>query len=156
MRRNKKRFIPTGIYSEGTLQSIDMLDVNVGILSMVRLARKQRAKVTRYASLVRSYDEYKDGPYDEKYAGPAQELAEIIDRYCAPYTYFGSSEGDGACIGVWADVASVMDDMRDDEILNVDDVPGSYNGYAAEVNDHGNVTLYEYTNGRRREIWGVV
>ena len=35
------------------------------------------------------------------------------------------------------------------------EVPAGYSGEVLLVNDHGNMSLYAYSRGRGRELWGI-
>jgi hypothetical protein len=86
-----------------------------------------------------------------------QELNKLCENI--PYAYFGTHPGDGADYGFWVDINTMEDDVRMGELLTVDDlnkVPKKHYGLVAEVNDHGNTTLYKYSNGHRYYVWGVV
>ena len=41
-------------------------------------------------------------------------------------------------------------------MAGLDEVPRGYTGEVLQVSDHGNITLYTFTNGRGREVWGLV
>jgi hypothetical protein len=78
-----------------------------------------------------------------------------------PFAYVGAIEGDGACIGVWANVDGLVEAVRDGEALKVDDLGDArlraWIGSIMQVSDHGNVTCYtRFRNGRIREEWAVV
>lgn len=156
MKAKKLHYLAIGEYNNGTLRPIDLLDTLAYELSKVKLTRQERSKVNRALSLVKKYDEYTDDSYDIKYAELYDELTYIADNHTAPYTYYGSIEGDGACIGVWIDRECINAAIYDDELISVDDTPKGYNGLAIDINDHGNATLYKYSNGRRREVWAIV
>ena len=156
MKAKKLHYLAIGEYTSGTLRSIDLLDALAYELSKVKLTRQERSKVNRALSLVKKYDEYTDDSYDIKYAELYEELTYIADNHTAPYTYYGSTEGDGACIGVWIDREYIESDIHDDELISVDDTPKGYTGLAIDYSDHGNMTLYMYNNGRRREVWAIV
>lgn len=73
---------------------------------------------------------------------------ELFEAYCAPFTRFGSHEGDGADFGIWPDIASLDEAARcKDGVIKVDagdkwPVLACDIDYVMEVNDHGNVTLF--------------
>lgn len=156
MKAKKQEFLAIDIYTIDTLRSIDLLDALACQLNKVHLTRQERMKVIKALRLVKDYDRYVDDAYDEKYTELYYELMYIADKYCAPYTYYGSSEGDGACIGVWISTASIEEDICEKDLLKIDNVPKLYSGLAIDINDHGSMTLYQYINGRSREIWAVV
>lgn len=156
MKAKKLHYLAIGEYSHGTLRPIDLLDTLAYELSKVELTRQERSKVNKALQLVKKYDEYTDDSYDIKYAEVYDELIYMADNHTMPYMYYGSTEGDSACIGVWVSFDSIDDDLRYGELLRIDNVPKAYSGLAIAINDHGNTTLYKYSNGRRREIWVIV
>ncbi len=84
----------------------------------------------------------------------------LFDEYAPPYCYFGSHPGDGSDFGIWPSVESLMEDARaKNGVVSVpagDPWPqlGSDIVYVAEVNEHGNLTLFERRG--RKELWSVV
>ncbi len=88
-----------------------------------------------------------------------ETLWNALNEHAAPYCYFGAHESDGADYGFWPSIDSLKEDVRDGEVLKVNDLaelPKGYNGIAILVNDHGNVTLYQCSRGRKHEIWSCV
>lgn len=80
-------------------------------------------------------------------------LMDLAQDHCPMYTYFGSSMGDGASIGVWVDVDALEEAIHDGEVIKVNDPNevGDEGVYLFE-NDHGNLTLY--VDGA--EEWSIV
>ena len=67
-------------------------------------------------------------------------LVECIEEHCPPFTYFGSTEGDGACIGIWPHWEAIEEGILEGQITKTDsDYPDQ--GAYLVVNDHGNTTL---------------
>jgi len=165
-RTKKNATLKVGIYSEGTLRPADLALALANELACVRLSRKDRGRVTSLGTLAGAYSDYNDEgvrdssrAYDELYAMAYDYLCELAGNYLPAYTYFGSSEGDGACIGVWPYVEGAREDCLSGDLPVVNDgiAPGEYCGLALEINDHGNVTLWNVLRGGRMvEIWGVV
>lgn len=162
MARRTHKLVTIGIYSEGTLRPIDMLRAALSALDGVRLTRienaaRRRSRVVsrRYATMRR--DAGIDAYDAETLLAYYSDLVEIIEAHSPAYTYWGSSEGDGACIGLWPDVRAVEEDIRYGELASPDTMRAERRaGLAVEISDHGNVTLYRvYKNGNAREIWGV-
>ena len=85
------------------------------------------------------------------------DLWNALNDRCPSYVYFGANEGDGCNYGFWINFDSLEDDVKNGEVLKVNDtseIPSDYKGYIMLVNDHGNVTLYEQTSKRsRKKIW---
>lgn len=151
MRHRKPRTIGPCIISEGTLRPEDLIPAYLDVLEGLRLSREERKTV---ADIARDSD--REGYYEDDDNLPEDDisnLANILSAHCAPYCYFGSHPGDGACIGVWADLDTLDRDVREDEWRETE--PGrhvSLDGLVRVVSDHGNVSLYR--NGR--EVWGIV
>lgn len=89
-----------------------------------------------------------------------EQAPNLFTGYCAPFTYFGAHPGDGADIGIWPDVDSLEYAARmHDGVVKVDagdpwpplaeDID-----YVVEVNDHGNVTLFDART--RKPLWDCV
>ncbi|MFA6270921.1 MAG: hypothetical protein WC657_06985 [Candidatus Paceibacterota bacterium] len=97
--------------------------------------------------------------HQEQGDGILEDLFDALDLFSPDYCSFGASEGDGACFGWWISSDSLEDDCRYGEVLKVSDlaeVAEDYTGTVLLVNDHGNETLYSFTNGESREVWSVV
>lgn len=147
MRHRKPRTIKPQIISEGTLRTEDLIPAYLDVLEGLRLSRDERKTVREVEAFVARGD----GDY---YGEDVDALADIIEAHCAPYCYFGSHPGDGACIGVWADIDTLQRDVEEENWRETE--PGRHvspNGRTVRVvSDHGNVSLYR--NGR--EVWGIV
>ena len=140
--------VPVGVFSEGTLLGEDVGSAIADLLRPLRLLRKDRA-------LVREWDKHMSGDPEERRgvdtADLCDDLWDALNNYLPPYCYAGSSEGDGACFGVWP-------------ITDSDDLPR----YAAgdepsddrdcySITDHGNVACGRRTKrGKWIEYWSVV
>jgi hypothetical protein len=75
-----------------------------------------------------------------------QYLAGKLDDAAPAFCHFDYSAAEEA-YGFWPELDSLAEAVREGEVLGVDDlaeVPDDYLGLARLVNDHGNVTLYEY------------
>ena len=96
-------------------------------------------------------------------------LFDALGEYAGPYFYFGAHPGDGAEYGFWLSesweenfyhVYKSTRIPRDQSagiiVSDLSEVPKWFRGEVAEVNDHGNVTLYVKTSRSLREIWSVV
>ena len=160
MRHRKPRMIGPQIISEATLRPEDLTPAYLDVLEGLRLSRDER-KTVRDVRVAGGREGYYDGNIGD--ADPAEDLvalADIIDAHCAPYCYFGAHEGDGALIGVWADLETLERDIDEEGWRETE--PEPRHGWSRRVSpdgrmvrvvsDHGNVTLYY----RGREVWGVV
>ena len=99
-----------------------------------------------------------------------EELEELMGELCPPYCYFGSTDGDGAEIGVWPMIDSAREDVEFVSVKSLADAdrmgietdsedseypPSDFEGEWLHVNDHGNTTLYNRADGDDSEIWSV-
>ena len=158
MKKMKKRnFFQIGEYSSGTLRAQDIAESFIYEARKVRLMRDERNTVRRMEALVNRYDDLDEDELGTLDYMVYEDIPQIIDAHCLPYTYYGSIEGDGACIGVWPDYESARFATEEDYILPYNlDVP-SYRGLLLEVNERGNVTLWERKNSRDLvEVWSLV
>ena len=146
--------IAIGLYSSGTLRPEDLRDALLYMLDGLRLSRADRRLV----------NEARRAPDDDDLPELVDELMEAANNYAPPYCYVGMHADDGADLGCWPCLDSLQDDILSGDILcsddsprgRNDDVPTGYTGYLAAYSDHGNLTLYHYSRGRRREVWAVV
>jgi hypothetical protein len=85
----------------------------------------------------------------------SEGLFDALDSYALPYFYFGAHPGDGADYGFWLSEEWEMcfDGLK---VADLDEVPKGYSGEVMHVSDHGNLTLYNYSRGRGREVWSIV
>jgi hypothetical protein len=88
-----------------------------------------------------------------------ETLFDLLNDFAPPYCHFGAHEGDGSDYGFWPSLDSLNEDMEDGAVLKVDagdewpnPLPEGIE-YVAEVNDHGNVTLFTPDGS---EVWSIV
>jgi len=167
MRRNRQTTLSIGTISSGTLRLEDLLPALLSELSALRLSRADRATVRTIARRSENIEDYyeSDDPDGTSAADDYQDLVILADNYCPDYCYFGSTEGDGAEIGIWP----ISDLLRDNRQTSYDGevwrgrenetpsaaVPRDY-AYFLAVNDHGNATLYRRSGRTWTEVWAVV
>lgn len=153
----RHNFFRVGEYSSGTLRVQDIAESFIYEARKVRLSRDERNKVRRMESLVRRFDGLSEDELGTLDYMVNEDIPAIIEAHSLPYTYYGSTEGDGALIGVWPDYESARFATEEDYILPYHlDVP-SYRGLLLEVNERGNVTLWERKNSRDLvEVWSLV
>lgn len=89
------------------------------------------------------------------------ELDEIANSVAAPFCYFGAHEGDGSCIGWHVSMDTLNDAERyTEDVVKIaagDKFPESdEHEFVMEVNDHGNVTLWQLDGGEFKKVWEVV
>jgi hypothetical protein len=62
--------------------------------------------------------------------------------------------------GRWIDHEMIQENVYEGYLLRVfdlNDIPDGFRGLVLEINDHGNMTLWNhFKNGNNREIWSVV
>lgn len=171
--------LPIGVISEGTLRTDDLVDALIDALSSLRLSRADRATVREAQRALQAYHDAGDDAADDDPDGPVEaldlvldDLTTMADAYAPDYAYYGSTDGDGACIGIWPSIP----DGFDDDVYRAGGPPSTtraasravtvqhgrfrheYAGqpYWLDVNDHGNCTLYRRAGNRWIEVWSVV
>lgn len=176
-RSRKPTTLQIGSISEGTLRPEDLIDRYLDELERIVLSRKERGRVR---SIRASYDAAIGNTRSEYWNDIAsedlQELSEMMENHCPDYSYFGTSEGDGASFGIWPSIDSLEDDAiehsryldprdprsRYASVLKMaagDEFPSARKAtvsHIMEVSDHGNVTLYRRSGNRWIEVWAVV
>jgi hypothetical protein len=148
-----------GSISTGTLRTEDLLDAflsELRYLGQGKLARKlQRDREAIGIEETEGDEEMENMLVDDLLSEAQGALAELA----LPYQYFGTLAGDGADFGFWFDRDSFDQDVHDGNVWKLpagEPWPKPLNGrpdYIAEVNDHGNITLY---TRRHREVWSLV
>jgi len=146
------KYADLGSVSSGTMITEDVFDACIWTLKSLDA---KRAK-----DIQKLWDEAADAGDEEQMSYVLNEdLWDALNEHAAPYCYFGAHEGDGADYGFWPSIDSLEDGVRYGEVLRVNDLndmPKGYTGTLMEVNDHGNVTLYRCSRGRKRVIWSCV
>lgn len=171
--------INIGTITEGTLRPQDILPA-----LMFLLEREDAQSAMVYTSELEAigFSRCMDGISfggDQPWETEDETIDEIIDEieqtlrdHVPPYCYIGTTEGDGAHLGVWPDVEAVNEDVRCGAILQISDLsdvdvenlgPDDHEAVCL-VNDRGNMTLYTYHNDpdpryagcRWIETWSVV
>lgn len=161
MKRSKSRYLELGEISNATLNPEHLIPRYLDEARGLRLTKPER-KTVEEIERASEAEGYYDGNGEDGSADPVEDmvaLGDILDAHTPPFAYFGSSEGDGACIGVWPSHESIEDAISEGEIWRQDgskddedaEIPGWR--YRLVVSDHGNMSLY-YRNGR--EVWSVV
>lgn len=157
----KQKYLSLDTVSSGTMREQDLIPEFLGLAETITMRRNDR----NYVNEIRGRALYSEGGYydSDRSRDDLEALFGILDNYCPPYGSFGLMRGDGAYYGVWIDHRSVKDDISDGALLSVEDVEARheatgmrYTGLAIDVNDHGNMTLFQYIKGHRRAIWSVV
>lgn len=161
---SRPRLLHIGSISHGTLRPEDLIPSFLWEAEHLRLTRAERHIVAR---IRRESDKWaEDGDSDVIHTDDQDEalehLCDILNAHCPDYCHFGAHEGDGSDFGVWP---TSVEDMQAEGFVFVGerrDVPkvkptsSLYYTHCAEVNDHGNVTLYRRSGRTWREVWSVV
>ena len=156
-----------GSISEGTLLTADLIATfssELGSLTVGTQTDEHFKLIGDCDTWLEQAEEYDDAdePNDTFNADGQDLLAALEDalgELAAPYTYFGTSDGDGACFGFWPSIDSLEEDVRCGEVLKIDagdEIPTDYFGYVMAVTDHGNVTLFCKSAAQTTEIWSCV
>jgi hypothetical protein len=99
-----------------------------------------------------------------------EALPDALNEFAPPFSYFSSSEGDGADFGFWFSSESLDTALQDGELTrfnDLNDIPGDFcpkqnePKLALVINDHGNMTLYRVRLDHNnlletKEVWSVV
>lgn len=141
------RYAPIGEISSGTMRIQDLLETFSQELVHAMSTYKwqgmtdKRESWADYINLVIEAQKHmKSDDETEQGQEIVQELSNALNDFAPPYVYFGSHQGDNAAYGFWPEVELAVEE-------------GENSGYRVEVNDHGNVTLYD---ADYQEIWAVV
>jgi hypothetical protein len=160
---SKPKYLKLGEYSLGTLREEDIFACTISALNGIRLSKKERKTVQEIEREIRKYYAASNDTTGSRHFAISdwiEVLDNILDEHCPPYCYWGSIEGDGACIGVWVSIDSLMEDESCGEICRMEKVEDGYRGFIVDVSDHGNVTLIErrpFGHGYKDVVlWAVV
>lgn len=161
--KRRPRTVDLGIFSSGTMRDEDVGDALASLLTDLQLSCADRKTVREFHRAVIDMGRggAKGEAAEEALPDIVQDLWSALDNYLPPYAYAGSSEGDGACFGVWPNLAQVEEDAHwsPEELVKVAELPPARRTgpfYAAVVTDHGNLTLYRRAGNRWTEVWAVV
>jgi hypothetical protein len=153
-----------GTISHGTLRTEDLLDTFASELEdLVQRNAKEwcsaqgRIRRDTYMELIgEAQDLDVENDDDDIGSELLMQLEDSLQDFAAPYSHFGSHEGDGSDYGFWPD----FDALAMDDVLKVSDlaeVPANTVCEVMLVNDHGNVTLYTANgDGTFTELWSCV
>lgn len=141
--------VEIGPVSSGTLRTADLLENFADTLEahLDQMPSEVRAEPQQFIDTARDIV-VTDRADTERASEVLEQLTDWLCDIAPPYVYFGAHDGDGACFGFWADVESAVEARDYGELAD--------EGLELEVNDHGNVTLYQTAGEDRTEIWAVV
>lgn len=142
-----------GSISAGTLQPEEI--ISAFAYELERLAREANC-FADHAELIDAAGAV--DPDSEDGDQILSELESALQTFAPPYCYFGGHPGDGADFGFWLSESFQSEFAETDglQVSDLSDVPPNFSGEVLHVNDHGNPTLYEYSQGASREIWAFV
>ena len=156
------KYLSLGSYSSGTMRSEDLIPTFLDALESVDPVRAREIRLENL-SLLNALDA-KGEAWDalaEEASMFVDDLFDVLNEYCAPYTYFSASEGDGADYGCWAEVDALKEDMTYGDVLDFDkvDTHDLIDGtLVAHISDHGNIELFQ-SNGPNKpltSLWSLV
>lgn len=141
-----------GSVSHATLRLEDLIPSFLWEAKHLRLTKAERKEISRIAreSEQEGYYDSKDAVFDLN-----ESLFSILDAHSLPYFRFGAHLGDGSDFGWWLseDFEYEFDGLR---VNDLSEVPQRHTGKVAVINNHGNVTLYNFNRGRRHVVWAIV
>lgn len=83
-------------------------------------------------------------------------LIVALDFFAPPYCRFGAHPGDGSDFGFWFDDKDFDRNFEGLRVSGLEEIPRSYTGEVAIVNDHGNLTIGFAKRGKFAEIISIV
>jgi hypothetical protein len=148
----KARRINIGSISTGTMRCEDLVPAFIAELrsqTPCKLEHRKLCTEIEHAMDADGYFESEDASND------LESLIDALQEYSPVYFYFGAHPGDGADFGYWLpeDFPLEFDGLK---VSDLSEVPTGYTGEVLEINDHGNMALYAYSRGKRRELWAIV
>lgn len=162
MKTRKPIYGSIGSVSSGTMREKDLVPAFIWEAKRLKLTRDEHKEVLAIQRRTESKYDYRNTNGDncdywesETASFDLEELFDILDAHSLPYFSFGAHPGDGADFGWWLS-ESFQEDFDGLKVSDLSEVPSAHTGEVLLVNDHGNLTLYVYSRGRRREVWGVV
>lgn len=153
-----KKRIELGTLSHGTMRGEDLIPCFIDEIR--RYADYFTKEEMEELQKIEMKTEAEDFDWGSEEAGFIlnEDLFEMLDSIAPPYCYFGSHEGDGSDYGFWISHDRIVEDIAFKELQSGDETPdkSTENGLFLHVNDHGNMTMYQWKNGQWNEVWSVV
>jgi hypothetical protein len=133
-----------GSYSHGTM--------NAGSLIQRFLPAAHEVAPDKAVHLQTAYERLCAEDNDEGTEDLLDELFDLLNAHCPPYTYFGAHEGDGSDYGVWIDWESLEEDLREGSV----DPEGSLGDadYIAVLDSRGEITAL-YDRATKQQLWAL-
>jgi hypothetical protein len=152
MPRNKKpRYGTIGDLIHGTYTLEDLIPEFLDAAFRLQLSRPDRSIAVEIRNRSRKSDYFDDRDIATE---DRATLEELLNRYAPPYVFFGCRPGSSG-FGFYLP-SNFAEDFDGLKVNDTADVPTGYSGEVMLVNDHGNVTLFNYSRGRGYVIWAVV
>ena len=146
-----------GSISTGTLRTEDLRHAFANTLEALELGMPPTpAGEPRWLNLV---EEARDDKFyaDQDDQSVIDDLSDALNKFCPPFVYFGTLEGDGSDFGFWVDRDAIQEAIDPTSCLVRINANGDYvleeDGVIVQVSDHGNVTVMDL---ERNVIWSVV
>ncbi|MEE9186643.1 MAG: hypothetical protein V3U10_01265 [Bacteroidota bacterium] len=155
-----------GSVSHGTMRNDDLIPTFVEALDNLKESeslsdspdKERYGRLDTMLSEIEQRMEREDYYASEDAGYDLEALFEALNEYAPPFCFFGAHEGDGTDYGFWPSNDAIEDAIHDGEIVKVDagdEWPEDMSAdYVIEVNDHGNMALYDAQ--ARRELWSIV
>ncbi len=146
-----------GSISTDTLRTEDLRHAFANTLEALELGMPPTpAGEPRWLNLV---EEARDDKFyaDQDDQSVIDDLSDALNKFCPPFVYFGTLEGDGSDFGFWVDRDAIQEAIDPTSCLVRINANGDYvleeDGVIVQVSDHGNVTVMDL---ERNVIWSVV
>jgi len=162
------KYASIGTVSHATFKDSDLIEAsaseleyqvqrNADYFQSSESARNERERILRVIWDAREYDESKaleQGDY-ETGTELVQKLMDYLNKFAAPYCYFGSHAGDSSDFGYWIDFERIEECAYFGEciVLNDAEIPEDYSGDAICINEHGNTLGYRVDKGQIVEVY---
>lgn len=145
------KYASIGSISEATLRTQDLLEAFADTLQSLCDDNPDHESHDTHQSLVsQAYsilDECEDlDENDDAIWLVNEDLPDALNEHAAPYCYFGTHIGDGACFGFWVSQDAI------EELASYADYDDRDHDHIV-VNDHGNVAYIDATGAM---IWACV
>jgi len=137
-----------GSISHATMRTEDLIPIFTNTLEQLDTDKT-------YTDLINDARAITDFNGEDAYYILNERLFNALNTFSPPYCYFGGHPGDGSDYGFWIDeyVNEVYEGLK---VSDLCEVPDNYTGELMFINDHGNMTLYNVTKGKLKEVWSIV
>ena len=159
------KFEHIGSVSHATMRPEDLIPCFIELLKELDTENEYTSVIAEGESIIeynenddldKKIDSKKDWESEDTTVYLNEDLWNAIDSFSPPYVYFGAHPGDGSDYGFWPWNLDEIDDFEGLKVEDLSEVPDNFTGEIFLINDHGNVTFYECSNGNTEEIWSIV